>query len=180
MKPGRTFHVLGWATLICTAAGEQPAKTESLADRLHITYAPATNAASPTGATIAADSDAPMRLPHFEVRDTRIPLSEDRLFTPKGRLAEAKRRHLSPLYQHTFGPLAGIAALYFDPLSLLRGVRANDAEAMVFYEQEQALRRNQETTSLENLGRLAEAAARIEQTQLKQHAADETPTKTRR
>ncbi len=106
-------------------------------------------------------------LPRFEVRDARIPLTVDEVFTSKGRLAEAKQRHLSPLYQATFGPIAAVAALYFNPLMVLRGVRANDAEAMVLYQQEEDLRRRGETRSLEELAQLADAAARSEHSSAK-------------
>ena len=122
---------------------------ETAADRLGIAFAPrAVAAGDPAPAT---NSQPVIVLPKFDVRASRIDLAEHDLLTPKGRLAEAKRRELSPLYRVTFGPLAFAAAIYFDPLlviSALRGTRPNDAEAMVLFEQDERLRHMHEADSL--------------------------------
>lgn len=155
MKITGAVALLFGASLAAAEPSAVPAASESVnatpvavpadraADRLQITFSP-----QPRTAPLPVDASPVIVLPNFDVRDSRIDLEEHRLLTAKGLLAEAKRRELSPMYQRTFGPLAVVAAVYFNPLSLLMGVRANDAEAMVLFAQDERLRRLHESESL--------------------------------
>lgn len=128
-----------------TMPGSAPA---SLA-RLGVTFSGTqAETQSESGSELRPDSDAVVVLPKFNVRDSRLPFTEEGLLTAKGRLEAAKQRHLSPLYRTTFGPLSFAAAIYFNPLLLLSGMKPNEPEAMVLYEQEARLQRLHESTDL--------------------------------
>lgn len=138
----------------------EPPPHDSLSARLAITLtSPAPRVAAGGAAAEPAAADDVVVLPKFDVRESRITLDERDVLTTRGLLAAAKQRHLSPLYQKTFGPLAALAAVYFNPLSLLAGVRANDAEALTLYAQEERLRRIRDADALIDLTRLGDPAA---------------------
>jgi hypothetical protein len=143
------------------APASEPAPRLSTAERLRLEFAPSQPEPAPAPLAAGTDSTPIVRLPRLDVRDRPIPLRDDELLTPKGRLAAAKRATLSPMYQHTFGPLSWAALLYFNPLALLSGVKPNDAEAMALYEQDEAIRRNYEIRELQDLATLAEQAAAV-------------------
>jgi hypothetical protein len=154
------------AALGCVAAGgaedrpsPEPAPRATTAERLRIEFAP--NRPTVASATPAAGADPIVCLPRLDVRERPVPLRENELLTPKGRLATAKRTTLSPVYQYTFGPLSWAAMLYFNPLALLSGAKPNDAEAMALYEQNEDIRRDREIRELQDLATLAEQAAAV-------------------
>lgn len=156
--------------LAAVAAGEagssEPSPRVTTAERLRVEFAPKANAstARPTvPAYPTPDNTAVVRLPRFDVRERPIPLRDHEVLTPKGRLAVAKATTLSPAYRYTFGPLSWAAMLYFNPLALLAGAKPNDAEALVLHEQNEAIRRDREIRTLEDLGALAERAVAEEQ-----------------
>ncbi|HWA85370.1 MAG TPA: hypothetical protein VG710_04045 [Opitutus sp.] len=106
------------------------------------------------------ETDGPaLVLPRLTVEQRRIELDEHDVLTTKGRLEFAKARELSPLYRKTFGPLALVAAAYFNPLVLLTGAQPNDAEAMVLYEQDERLRRLRAEDELIEIYRKTDPAA---------------------
>ena len=161
--------MLAWVTVVVhVALGEDaaPATRSSVAERLRITYAtppPALrkNAAPPSSIALDPTDKSVVLLPRYEVRDDRLPFTENDMLTPKGRLAVAKRRTLSPLYQKTFGPISWLALAYFNPLALL-GSKPNDAEASALYAQEEEIRRSHEISDLNDLGRFADEAKALE------------------
>ena len=162
MKPTGTVFFLAGALLAVSPATSAPAEPrESASTHLGIVFAPVktAEAAAVEQPPSSVDVQPPIVLPKFDVRESRFELEYHRLLTAKGQLAEAKRQELSPAYQKTFGPLAAVAAIYFNPLSLLMGVRANDAEAMVLYEQDEHIRRRHEADSLVDLLKDADPAA---------------------
>lgn len=100
------------------------------------------------------DSDV-IRLPKYVVTDERFPLEEYELLTPKGRVAVAEKRYLTPIYQKTIGPLSAIATFLNDPL---RGWRPNAPEAIAIYEDFENVRRKKQTKDLLDLAALADRA----------------------
>jgi hypothetical protein len=141
------------ATVGADVRSDEPAIRAT--DRLGIKFdqkahdAAAEKSQSATADASGSDSDPDLvRLPRYEVNDTRISLRDHEVLTNKGRLEVAKRRYLAPIYQKTIGPLEAIAALLNDPL---RGWRPNDPEAMALYEQDEQLRRDAEMKDLTDL-----------------------------
>ncbi len=90
-------------------------------------------------------------LPKFHVEEERVRIPEHELLTRYGRRELAKQKYLAPGYQKTLGRLAAVAALLANPLG---GWNPNNAEASVLYEQDEAIRRREELSELEDLQRL--------------------------
>ena len=136
-------------------AGETPAPSPPArpraSDRLGIVYTPPPAATPKPDEPIASAPGPILVLPQLDVRADRVDLEEHRILTDKGRLDVAKRRHLSPLYRKTLGPLSLVATLAADPLLLLGGSRANDAEALALHAEEERVRRRTETAELIDL-----------------------------
>lgn len=96
-----------------------------------------------------------VRLPNYDVREQPIELEDDETLTAKGRLEVAKKRHLTPMYQKTFGPLSAVLGLLNNPLG---GWNPNGPEAMALYEDAAQKRRNARMSELQDLAELAELA----------------------
>ncbi|HWL14122.1 MAG TPA: hypothetical protein VNR00_00875 [Opitutus sp.] len=106
--------------------------------------------------------DAPpgvVRLPRYQVTEKGVPLTDDEMLTPKGKLEYAKKRYLAPLYQKTLGPLAAIATLLNNPLG---GWAPNAPEAMALYEDEKQKQRNTRMGELTEIAALAERLKALE------------------
>lgn len=95
-----------------------------------------------------------VRLPRYIVEDQRVPIDDpDKLLTPRGRVAVAKKRHLTPMYQKTFGPLSAVLALLNNPLA---GWTPNTPEAMALFWDQKQKERNQRMSELQGLSGLSE------------------------
>ena len=107
------------------------------------------------GGIFAEPHDADViRLPKYVVKEERFPLEEYELLTPKGRVAVAEKRYLTPIYQKTVGPLMAIATFLNDPLG---GWRPNAPEAIAIYEDFENVRRRERTKELTSLAALADS-----------------------
>lgn len=155
-----------WTFPLKTALAEETA--DSRASRLGFRFdrkthdaAVAADTARRAGTTldIEATPDGVIRLPKHVVTADRVPLEENEILTPKGRVELAKKRHLSPMYQKTVGPLAAIAGLIMNPLG---GWNPNGPEAMALYEDNQNTLRKKRLNELEDLAELAEWAKKAE------------------
>lgn len=100
-----------------------------------------------------------IRLPKYTVRDKKAWSSDFGMLTPEGKVAIAKKKYLSPMYQKTLGPLAAAAAFVNN---VLGGWNPNSREAMAIYEDNEALRRRNEMSDLDGLAKLAERAEKAE------------------
>jgi len=98
-------------------------------------------------------ADGVIRLPKYIVTGERMPFTARELLTPEGRIAIAKKRYTSAVYQKTFGPLSNIYALIYNPQG---GWNPNTPEAMALYEDAEQMRRNQEMKELMRLDALTE------------------------
>jgi hypothetical protein len=83
-------------------------------------------------------------LPKFDVKGSRIKVTEDDVRTPEETLALAKKEYISPLYQVTFGPLSQLAAYYLNFPSILGGWHPGNAEAMTLHAQDLRVRKMKE------------------------------------
>lgn len=155
--PGGWVLAMIWCATQLSALAAEP-KSERAA-RLGFEYDPkireAAAAAKSPGGTLELEPPDPdvIRLPKYEVTERRIPLREDELLTPEGRVALAKKRYLTPMYQKVFGPLAAVASLLNNPLG---GWNPNGPEAMAIYEDDLNLQRRKEMQGLVELATLAE------------------------
>lgn len=138
----------------CVSAAESPVASPGPPrppNRLGIVYSP------PSPTTTKPDEPHPTApgplviLPQLDVRADRIDLDEHEVLTSKGALDLAKKRHLSPLYRKTLGPLSLVGTLASDPLLILGGARSNDAEALTLHREEERIRRRSETAELIDL-----------------------------
>jgi hypothetical protein len=150
-----------WSSAQTVLRAEAPA--ESAASRLGIHFDQQVHDASVAAKKAAGEgvfSAEPhdpgvIRLPKYVVTDERFPLEEYELLTPKGRVAVAEKRYLSPIYRKTVGPLAAIATFLNNPLG---GWSPNAPEAMAIYEDFEGVRRRARTKELMNLADLADRA----------------------
>ncbi len=149
-----------WAGAIGTIRAGEPA--EDKIARLHVSFdSHARETAGAADKVALADeqpngeftADDVLHLRKMIVTERRQQLIERDLLTPKGRLDLAKKRYLTPAYQKTLGPLAQVAAYYFDFLAIFGGWHPNDAEAMLLYEDDAQKRRNTEMAELLSLAR---------------------------
>ena len=101
----------------------------------------------------SAQADDVIHLPKYYIIEERSPFTTREILTPEGRVAIANKRHISPVYRRTLGPLSAIASLLANPLG---GWRPNDPEAMALYEDDERLRRAKETKDLMRLDALKE------------------------
>jgi hypothetical protein len=92
-----------------------------------------------------------VQLPMFVVEARRNVPEEKEMLTDFGRLQFAKNKFTTPLYRATFGPLAQVAAYYFNFLTILNGWHPSDAEAMALYRESE---RAQILTDFDDLCRL--------------------------
>lgn len=120
-------------------------------ERERLKRAEAPNPVLAEPATSPVSELPPVLLPKVIVQEQRALPLERQVLTPKGRLEAAKKTHLSPLYQSTFGPLAQLATYYFNFPSLLGGWRPNEAEAMTLYWEEDRRRILKDMDSLIDL-----------------------------
>jgi hypothetical protein len=150
---------------VVSTAFAEPARTVRGADRLGFRFE-----AKAHDAAVAADSGSNslaaepppagvVRLPRHVVLGERVPFEGDDLLTPEGRIQVAKKRHLSPLYQMTFGPVAAVLSFLNDPLA---GWHPNTPEAMALYQQAEQRRRSLREADLADLAALAEQAKKLE------------------
>lgn len=147
-------------------AADPPAEPDSAprSARLGFKFDAAAHAAavdSRSGADRLVEAPPPpgvVRLPRHVVIGERVPLEGDELLTPEGRVEVAKKRHLTPLYRVTFGPLSAVLTLLNNPLM---GWHPNAPEAMAFYEQAAQQRRSQMEADLAGIAELADEAKRI-------------------
>lgn len=149
MKTACAIFALG-CTVLC-GADPQPSTVE----RLGITFNPPKEPDKPV------DSEVPLSpgtviLPKFDVKDSRIKLTQEDLVSPAEKLIEAKKEYISPLYAVTFGPLSQIAGYYLNFFSILGGWHPNAAEATVLYVQDARLRKMREFDDLVDLERVAD------------------------
>jgi hypothetical protein len=101
----------------------------------------------------SAQADDVIHLPKYYVTEERMPFTTREILTPEGRVALANKRYISPVYRKSLGPLSAIASLLMNPLG---GWRPNDPEAMALYEDDERLRRKNETKELMRLEALKE------------------------
>lgn len=148
------------AMTVGSASADETA--DSKASRLGFRFDPQAHASAKDGKTEPTsplDSEplppGVVRLPKHVVIGQRVPLEPDEMLTPEGRVEVAKKRHLSPLYRVTFGPLSAVLSFLNNPLG---GFRPNTPEAMALYEQDQQLRRNARADELNELAELADRA----------------------
>ena len=87
----------------------------------------------------------------------RIQLSKEDILSPAGRVSVAKHRYLNPIYQKTLGPLMAIPGFVANPLW---GLSPNTPEAMLLYEEDERIRRNQNMNDLINLDRFGRDSAK--------------------
>jgi hypothetical protein len=165
--PLRRLPSLLFCTIVgtlATTAGAQSTSTGGSAARLGFRFDARAHAAAEAVSgsdSLAAEPPPPgvVRLPRHVVIGERVPLGGDDLLTPAGKVEVAKRRHLSPLYRTTFGPLSAVLSLINNPLG---GWNPNGPEAMALYEEAQRQRRSAQEADLAGIADLAEAAKKIE------------------
>ena len=98
-------------------------------------------------------ADDIIHLPKYIVSEKRVPFVARDILTPEGRVTLAEKRYISPVYRKTFGPLSAIAGLLMNPLG---GWQPNGPEAMALYEDDERMRRGNETKALMRLDALHE------------------------
>ena len=99
------------------------------------------NLASPGSASLAnVDFGEVVTMPNFVVVAYRSFPQEREMLTEYGLVQYAKKKFTTPLYRATFGPLAQIAAYYFNFFSILNGWHPSDAEAMTLYRESERVR----------------------------------------
>ncbi|ACB76409.1 hypothetical protein [Opitutus terrae] len=145
----------GMVSATTLAAEAQSERAARLGFRFDQQAHDAAVAAREKGGTLDLDPADPdvVRLPKYEVQERRIGLSENEMLTSEGRVALAKKRHLTPVYQKIFGPLAAVASLLNNPLG---GWKPNAPEAMAIYEDNLALERRKEMADLAGLAAYAD------------------------
>jgi len=152
------FAVLVWGPCL---KSEEPASQAVTPDKLGYHYDPAIRASEGAPATVLVTSVEPPEvvMDRLVVTAKKLNLEPHEMLTQRGRMVEAKRKHLSPVYQKTFGPLAQLAGYYFNWLSILGGWHPNDTEAYLFAEQDERLRILRGLSELEKLDRLGREPA---------------------
>ena len=93
-------------------------------------------------------ADDTLHLSKVVVTGKRIPFNARDGLTPAGRLDFAKKTHLTPAYEKTFGPLGTLASYYFNFMAIFSGWHPNDADALALYADADQKRRNIEMNSL--------------------------------
>jgi hypothetical protein len=83
-------------------------------------------------------------LPQLKVQARRVPLRPETIAGPGEKLAEAKKKYLSPTYAATMGPLSQLAGYFMNFLTLGGGWHPGEAEAKVLYLQDSRLQRMHE------------------------------------
>lgn len=150
--------VLGGRACLMAVA---PSSQAELPDKLGYHYDPAIRATEGAPATVLVTSVEPPEvvMDRLVVTAKKLNLEPHEMLTQRGRMVEAKRKHLSPVYQKTFGPLAQLAGYYFNWLSILGGWHPNETEAYLFAEQDERLRILRGLSELEKLDRLGREPA---------------------
>jgi hypothetical protein len=146
------------------AGSRATARHLTAAERMGFEYAPKdlpvlSEAADAKPAPFVGEIAGEGILPRMVISADRVHLNSEEILTDKGRLEVAQKRHLTPLYRATLGPLSVLAGYYMNPFSLLGGWHPNEAEAMILYRQEEKLQRRDE---MDSLIRLEEVGARWE------------------
>lgn len=168
--PWTSIVLIRWSSSLVITLGCAAVKihastaSDDTAAKLGYRYDPSRHAAKAKPGDPRTEAEDPVpagviRLPRHVVTESRIQTDDDALLTPEGRVEVAKKRHLSPLYRVTLGPLAALASLLNNPLG---GWNPNGPEAMALYEQERKRVRDARITELEGLARLAEEARAYE------------------
>lgn len=162
-RPWLAIGLIGLAGLVVRPLALAEGTQSERAARLGFSYDPRVREAATAGRkgdTLELEPPDPgvVRLPKYKVVERAIPLREYEMLTPEGRVELAKKRHLSPIYQKTLGPLAAVAALLHNPLG---GWNPNTGEAMAIYEDNENLRRRNEMSDLSGIAEFAEQAKKI-------------------
>jgi len=147
--------------LLLVLSGSHPlraeeAQEEKTTDKLGYHYDPGVRETKGAPETVLVRSIEPPEVVMDRVLVTakKLNLEPHEMLTPRGRMVEAKKKYLSPVYQKTFGPLTQLAGYYFNWLSILGGWHPNESEAYLFAEQDERVRIIETLSELERLDRL--------------------------
>lgn len=131
----------------------------SAIERLGIPYHPPKEPDKAVGPEAPAETPlipGTVTLPKFDVKESRLKLTEEDTVSPAEKMTEAEKAYISPLYAVTFGPLSQLAGYYLNWLAIFGGWHPNSAEATVLYVQDARLREMREFDDLADLDRLAD------------------------
>jgi len=134
----------------------EEAQEEKTTDKLGYHYDPGVREKKGAPETVLVRNFEPPEVVMDRVLVTarKLNLEPHEMLTPRGRMVEAKKKYLSPVYQKTFGPLSQLAGYYFNWLSILGGWHPNEMEAYLFAEQDERVRIIETLSELERLDRL--------------------------
>lgn len=152
---------LGWITLLLGALAVVASASEANADKvltekLGYTYDPHVRdvKGAPAAVLMPAVEPPEVMMDRLVVTAKKLNLEPHEMLTDRGRMKEAQKKYLSPVYQKTFGPLAQLAGYYFNWLSILGGWHPNESEAALFAEQDEIVRIRTRLAELEQLDRV--------------------------
>lgn len=152
------FCALAWGDSPLLFAENNDSKASRLGFKFEQAAHDAAVAADRARAAASEDPVPPgvVRLPRYAVTTKAVP-PEDRMLTPKGRIALAERRYETDFYRAAIGPVEALASLINNPLG---GWSPNAPEALALYEDEERLRRANEMSDLLGLADLADSVKR--------------------